>query len=501
MLAQRNALDAVRAGLVRRQLAAIRVRSARAGALANQRARVASLQHQLASLQAAQAAAARAAAASANAPSAGSSAGAGSGGASAVAGTPAGSSGGFTFPLPKGAASPPGTWSLDQGVDISAPGDTPEFAVCSGTIVLHGIGGFGPWAPVLHCDSSLGGYSYVYYGHAGPANQLPVGTHVGAGSGDELGRPGDRRDVDRAAYRDRLCRRQRHPGRRRQRLDDDVAAPGLVLSRGVGLLRRGVTSLRLRGADLTDRVRGRGDPLVPPRRLNFVGDSDFLATGEEFRGHFHELGGLQPSDRVLDVGCGIGRMARVLASELAPPGSYDGFDVVAAGIEWCRERYGRPGVTRVPFRFTHADLHHPLYNPGGTGSAETYRFPYPDSSFDLVIATSVFTHLLEDAAAHYVAELARVLAPGGRALTTWLLIDPSDPPVAGAASWSFADLGDGAARVADPADPEAAVAYEVGWLLARLNDHGLQLRGPILAGSWRGRHGRSFQDLVVITRA
>src|SRR4029077_15614775 len=91
------------------------------------------------------------------------------------------SGGGFTFPLPRGAASPPGTWSLDQGVDISAPGDTPEFAVCSGTIVLHGIGGFGPDAPVLHCDSPVGGDDYVYYGHAGPANQLPIGTHVGAG--------------------------------------------------------------------------------------------------------------------------------------------------------------------------------------------------------------------------------------------------------------------------------------------------------------------------------
>jgi hypothetical protein len=66
------------------------------------------------------------------------------------------------------------------GVDISAPGGTTEYAVCSGTIVLHGIGGFGPWAPVLHCDRPLAGYGYVYYGHAGPANQLTVGTHVSA---------------------------------------------------------------------------------------------------------------------------------------------------------------------------------------------------------------------------------------------------------------------------------------------------------------------------------
>jgi murein DD-endopeptidase MepM/ murein hydrolase activator NlpD len=176
VLAQRNALDGERVALVNRQLAAIRVRSARAGALAGQRARVASLRHQLASLQAAQAAAARAASLRASAPSTQSAPSASAGGSS-----PAGSSGGFTFPLPKSAASPPGTWSLDQGVDISAPGDTPEFAVCSGTIVLHGIGGFGPWAPVLHCDSPIGGYDYVYYGHAGPANQLPVGSHVGAG--------------------------------------------------------------------------------------------------------------------------------------------------------------------------------------------------------------------------------------------------------------------------------------------------------------------------------
>ncbi|MDQ6776235.1 MAG: peptidoglycan DD-metalloendopeptidase family protein, partial [Actinomycetota bacterium] len=101
-------------------------------------------------------------------------------------GAPPVSSGGFTFPLPKSAAAPPGSWSLDQGVDISAPGGTPEYAVCSGTIVLHGIGGFGPWAPVLHCDGPIDGgaqarYSFVYYGHAGPANQLPVGTHVSAG--------------------------------------------------------------------------------------------------------------------------------------------------------------------------------------------------------------------------------------------------------------------------------------------------------------------------------
>ncbi len=177
VLGQRNSLARARLSLVQQEIAVAQQRSTKAGQLASARGQLASLQRQLGRIQAAQAAAAAASSGSraASGPGPAASSG-GSVGSGQVA-----SSGGFTFPMPKGAASPPGTWTLDQGVDIAAPGGTPEFAVCSGTIVLHGIGGFGPWAPVLHCDGSLGGYSYVYYGHAGPANQLAVGTHVSAG--------------------------------------------------------------------------------------------------------------------------------------------------------------------------------------------------------------------------------------------------------------------------------------------------------------------------------
>jgi murein DD-endopeptidase MepM/ murein hydrolase activator NlpD len=157
VLGQRNILAQARLALVTQQLAVAQSRQAKATQLAAARAQVGRLQNQLAKIQIAQAAAANPG--------------------SAVGAAQISSGGGFTFPLPKGAAPPPSTWSQDQGVDMAAPGDTPELAVCSGTIVLHGIGGFGPDAPVLHCDSG----PYIYYGHAGPANQLPIGTHVGAG--------------------------------------------------------------------------------------------------------------------------------------------------------------------------------------------------------------------------------------------------------------------------------------------------------------------------------
>jgi murein DD-endopeptidase MepM/ murein hydrolase activator NlpD len=173
VLAQRNALARIKISLVQQQIAVAQQRSTKAGQLAAARGHVADLQAQLSKLQAA-------AAAAQNSSSSGSAAGSSSG-SSAPASSGSVSSSGFAFPLPKGSVSPPGTWSLDQGVDMAAPGDTPEYAVCSGTIVLHGIGGFGPWAPVLHCDSPLSGGSYVYYGHAGPLNQLAIGTHVSAG--------------------------------------------------------------------------------------------------------------------------------------------------------------------------------------------------------------------------------------------------------------------------------------------------------------------------------
>jgi murein DD-endopeptidase MepM/ murein hydrolase activator NlpD len=167
VLAQRNSLASTRLSLVQQQLAAEQLRSAKASELARAKSQVADLQQQLSKIQAAQAAAANPAAAAVG----------GSPAAAAVGGSQVSSGGGFTFPMPKGAASGPGAWSLDQGVDISAPGNTPLLAVGSGTIVLHGIGGFGPSAPVLHLDSG----QYVYYGHAGPGNMLPIGTHVSAG--------------------------------------------------------------------------------------------------------------------------------------------------------------------------------------------------------------------------------------------------------------------------------------------------------------------------------
>jgi SAM-dependent methyltransferase len=259
------------------------------------------------------------------------------------------------------------------------------------------------------------------------------------------------------------------------------------------LAQRAWISVKLRLADGADRAGGRRDPLVPPRRANFVGNSDFAATGDQFLGLFRTYGNLRSSDRVLDVGCGIGRMARPLTRVLAPPtGSYDGFDVVAPAIAWCQRHYR---ATPVPFRFVHADVHNPEYNPTGSEAAGRFRFPYPDHRFDLVIATSVFTHLLAADARHYLSEIARVLAPGGRLFSTWFVLDddlaanPTEPMI------NFAHQA-GEAIIAHPTAPAAAVGYRRDWLQSAVDAGPLELCS-IVRGSWTGEPGPTPQDLVL----
>jgi murein DD-endopeptidase MepM/ murein hydrolase activator NlpD len=92
----------------------------------------------------------------------------------------------FVFPfLHPGLAQPPGSWSLDQGVDMFAYGDACGssavlVAVGNGVVIQEGISGFGPTAPVLQMTSGPFAGRNVYYGHTGRV-YVPVGATVHAG--------------------------------------------------------------------------------------------------------------------------------------------------------------------------------------------------------------------------------------------------------------------------------------------------------------------------------
>ena len=93
---------------------------------------------------------------------------------------------GFRFPfLSRGMVTSPGSWSLDQGVDIFAAGEAcgaaaKLVAVGNGTVIQTGISGFGPTAPVIRMSSGPFAGRNVYYGHTGRI-YVHVGQHVHAG--------------------------------------------------------------------------------------------------------------------------------------------------------------------------------------------------------------------------------------------------------------------------------------------------------------------------------
>lgn len=53
-------------------------------------------------------------------------------------------------------------------------------------------------------------------------------------------------------------------------------------------------------------------------------------------------------------------------------------------------------------------------------------FPAGNSEFSLVNALSVFTHLTQDQAVHYLRECARVLRSDGLLHASWFLFDKTD---------------------------------------------------------------------------
>ena len=242
-------------------------------------------------------------------------------------------------------------------------------------------------------------------------------------------------------------------------------------------------------ADVRDRLRGRRDPLSPPRRLAvFIGAGDFRQMGKDFSRFFIELGGLKPEDDVLDIGSGIGRMAVPLVDYLT--GRYEGFDIVPAGVAWCQEHIS----SRYPnFRFELADIENGLYRRNGRYKACEYRFPYDDASFDFAFATSVFTHLTREDAANYVNEAGRTLREGKTLFATFFLLD--DHPAGDEAKLDFRVAGDGF-RTTNAATPEAAVAFMREDVEKMLTSAGMTLVS-VFSGSWSGGAGPCYQDIVV----
>lgn len=109
-----------------------------------------------------------------------------------------------------------------------------------------------------------------------------------------------------------------------------------------------------------------------------------------------DLARLQPGDVVLDVGCGTGTLALDVAQRVGSAGHVAGIDPSAQQISHARAKAAR---RRLPIEFQNGVIE---------------QLPFPEQTFDVVLSTLMMHHLPAPLKRQGLAEIARVLKPGGR---------------------------------------------------------------------------------------
>lgn len=249
--------------------------------------------------------------------------------------------------------------------------------------------------------------------------------------------------------------------------------------------------------------------LVPPPELMAWEGIDVLEEwfrwGEEWCVMLRAFARLGRETPVLEIGCGLGRIAFPMRFVLGRNVTYDGFDIVRRKIDYLQNTFQ---AAHPNFRFTHADVHNTHYNPNGKLAAGTYRFPYPDQSFDVVFAASVFTHMAPENTAHYFREASRVLKPGGRCLFSFFLLDYYRVGAPRAHGFHLPDFNfdhpvgtDGGCATAFPHDLERMTAYRADAIERMAAAAGLRMGMAPLPGYWSGEpNWIGAQDLVLLVK-
>jgi SAM-dependent methyltransferase len=189
-----------------------------------------------------------------------------------------------------------------------------------------------------------------------------------------------------------------------------------------------------------DAVRHDGR-VLPAQHLRLCGrefrdHAYFLRSAQAEADRLVEHCGLTKDSALLDIGCGFGRLAIGVLDRVGDIRDYRGVDVSAAAVAWCRRHIG---ARHASFQFTRLDVRNERYNPGGEAITRTFRLPFEDGTFDIAYAYSVFSHMELADIERYLAELRRLLRPGGTAFVTLFVADDvpdvSINPASGSLAW------------------------------------------------------------------
>jgi SAM-dependent methyltransferase len=189
-------------------------------------------------------------------------------------------------------------------------------------------------------------------------------------------------------------------------------------------LKRGLGSLRI-----DDHVEFERAFLPPPQMrccgAKFRDHETFLASGLAEARRVRCDFGVDRHSRLLEIGCGPGRLPIGILSEFGDVARYDGVDVDVRAIRWCKAYIGRK---HPRFCFHHVDARHARYNPDGEVMDDDFRLPFPDQDYDLVYLHSVFSNMEPDDVRVYAKEFRRLLNPAGMVFLT-AFVEEGVPPV------------------------------------------------------------------------
>lgn len=243
-----------------------------------------------------------------------------------------------------------------------------------------------------------------------------------------------------------------------------------------------------------------GNSRIPPYSIRVrsagvhkqLGGKEFLSVGRTIAALLTKHAGLTGNSTALEIGCGSGRTAFVLAETLKN-GHFYGMDIEKVALSACNSN---KFLNEKNFKFELMDVQNDEYNPDGTFQASNFKFPYDDGKFDVIYLVSVFTHMMTEDVKNYIAEISRLLRPGGSVMiTTFLLENLNTKDLA-----QFPHRID-SAYCREKTMPEIAVAYTSEFYNAEFDKHNLS-KTTTLNGHWRGyeingQPSSLLQDVVV----
>ena len=231
-------------------------------------------------------------------------------------------------------------------------------------------------------------------------------------------------------------------------------------------------------------VESFNDLPLPPF-ANRIGGGNPHAVGMGFLVLFKQLG-LVPVQSILDLGCGIGRIAFYLRDQCK---DYVGVDIHAPSLVWCAQNLPQ----NMP------DVHMAFISPDAWAGSMAWN----KGHFDLTIALSLFTHTDPKTTTEYFHRVYSNLKPGGYFFFSFFNSLLSSPKASRQFPHKYVDSSGLSCQCVRAAwNMQNDVAYSASDLTRLFDGIGFKTAGYI-EGNWSGLHPNMdlmHQDMILLRK-